>query len=386
MSLQFYTDLPVISKFEGICDLSNYQSIPDNWLVVVSDVVDSRKAIEKGQYKSVNTVGAAGIVAVINALETNDIPYVFGGDGASLCIPPEFLEPVKEAMLGTKRMALNAFDLELRVGAVPVQQLKKMGGSIYVSKIQVCDWYAQAVFAGGGLSLAADLLKANPDIYHFVETPTAVADFSGLECRWNRVVQAEKSVLSILIKASGNSSENLEVYRSIIATINSIIHSEHPVTESGLSFSWNPGWLKNEYKTRSFFSSTWDKIQYFIDLYYRIFLGIVLMKFNIKIGTFNWGRYKPNLVASSDYKKFDDMLRTVISCTSKEKLDLLEYLNSLESNGEILYGLHESEAALVTCIIKEYSGVHFHFIDGDNGGYAMAATHLGVKEKNYTSG
>ena len=82
---------------------------------------------------------------------------------------------------------------------------------------------------------------------------------------------------------------------------------------------------------------------------------------------------------NSDYKKFDDMLRIVLSCSEEEKDKLLAYLNDLEKNGSFRFGIHTSDAALVTCMIKEYSGMHFHFVDGDDGGYAMAAIDMASK-------
>ena len=251
---------------------------------------------------------------------------------------------------------------------------------VLVSKVRICDWYSQTAFAGGGLAFAETLLKDTSE-FNIDEPSSPTADFTGLECRWKRVNQENKTVLTVLIKAQTNQLSELNIYRDIIDTTNSFITSEHPIDSSALSFSWNPDWLKNEFKPRTFSHSFWGKIMYLSNLYYRILLGKVLMRFNIKIGTFNWGNYKSNLVASSDYKKFDDMLRFVISCTTKEKEALLSYLERLENENRIIFGVHESEAALVTCIIKQYSGFHFHFIDGDNGGYALAATQLSEKQK-----
>ncbi len=37
------------------------------------------------------------------------------------------------------------------------------------------------------------------------------------------------------------------------------------------------------------------------------------MKFKIKAGGVDWGSYQENTVATTDYKKFDDMLRMMIT-------------------------------------------------------------------------
>jgi hypothetical protein len=40
------------------------------------------------------------------------------------------------------------------------------------------------------------------------------------------------------------------------------------------------------------------------------------------------------------------------------------------------YGLHRNEAALVTCLIEDYGTRHFRFVDGSDGGYALASVGL----------
>jgi hypothetical protein len=41
-----------------------------------------------------------------------------------------------------------------------------------------------------------------------------------------------------------------------------------------------------------------------------------------------------------------------------------------------VYGLHESKAAIMTCLIFTAGQDHAHFVDGSDGGYAMAAKAL----------
>jgi hypothetical protein len=380
MNTNFYASLPSLQDFHAITDPESYQQIPDEWYVVLSDVVGSRDAIKAGKYKEVNTIGASCIVATINALDTIDVPYVFGGDGASICVPPEYLELTKEAFLGTKNMAKVAFSLELRIGAISVKEIRDEGGELLVAKVQLSKVYEQAVFTGGGLALADKLLKQKNSKY-IIESDSqkVMADFTGLECRWDRVSQDGKLVVSMLVKCTESSLNSVKEYRKIITNIEEIVSSEHPITEPALKFSFNPRWLKNEFRTRTFAKSFIDKVKYIIDIYYRIIIGKILMGFNIKTNSFNWGNYKSDLIMNSDYKKFDDMLRVVLSCTEDEKVSLTNYLNQLEEEGSFRYGMHTSEAALVTCMIKEYSGMHFHFVDGDDGGYAMAAIDMASK-------
>ena len=44
--------------------------------------------------------------------------------------------------------------------------------------------------------------------------------------------------------------------------------------------------------------------------------------------------------------------------------------------GNLVFGLHKSREALVTCIVRSFTGNHMHFVDGSDGGYALAAKGL----------
>ena len=65
---------------------------------------------------------------------------------------------------------------------------------------------------------------------------------------------------------------------------------------------------------------------------------------------------------------------------SAEKKDqLVAYLDALLASGRAFYGLHAAPAALMTCLVFDYGHDHFHFVDGADGGYALAAK--GMKEQ-----
>ncbi len=53
------------------------------------------------------------------------------------------------------------------------------------------------------------------------------------------------------------------------------------------------------------------------------------------------------------------------------------FLEELYTNSSIYYSLHTSSSALMTCYVQSMAhGGHIHFIDGGDGGYAMAAKQL----------
>ncbi len=381
----FYTELNHLYEFKDITDQSVYTPLPDDWFVIVTDVQGSKKAISEGRYKEVNTCGAASITAVINALSPLEVPYVFGGDGASICIPGDYVDQLKGVLLSARNMAKVAFNLDLRAGLVPVSEIRKEGADVLVARLKVSEFYTQAIFTGGGLAIADQIIKSkHGDKYRLQsDTQEISADFTGLECRWKEVKQDNKHVISLLVQATSNDTYSaMDRYRATIDYIESTVKEEHPITTPSLKFSFSPTWLRNEYNVRTYPKKILSKVVYYFRLLFRNTLGVLLMKFDIKIGGFNWKTYKSQLVLHTDYRKFDDMLRVVISASEEEKSDLIAYLNKQEHDGHIVYGAHISDGAIITCMVKKYDGFHYHFVDGSNGGYSVAAKELLRKKNN----
>mgnify|MGYP000920253281 CR=1 FL=1 len=83
----FYDELESFSEFHRLGEGRHYKPLPQDWCVVISDIRGSTKAIEAGRYQDVNTLGAASIAAVQSLFYGHDLPFVFGGDGASFLVP-----------------------------------------------------------------------------------------------------------------------------------------------------------------------------------------------------------------------------------------------------------------------------------------------------------
>lgn len=92
-SPDFYERLPILTDFTSVTDPNHYHSIPDDWWIVVADVRRSTQAIEQGLYKAVNILGASVIIGVLNLAKPTAVPFVFGGDGAAVCLPPIWQRP-----------------------------------------------------------------------------------------------------------------------------------------------------------------------------------------------------------------------------------------------------------------------------------------------------
>ena len=383
----FYSSLPKLENFRDITDRNNFQILPQDWYILVTDIVSSTEAIEAGRYKEVNLIGACSIIAILNIATNIEIPFVFGGDGASILIPPSLLAKAKQALLATQKLAKQQFKLDLRIGAVAVAEVIRGGNEIKVAKFKVSENYSQAIFIGGGLTYATDLIKDDikGESYQIKNTRLAPrANFSGLECRWQDIPSRHGETVSLLVLADNHSRHNGNLYKEVLEQIQNIYGEDediHPIHHRHLNLSFNVKKLYLETKVFSKSRKWVDKIMYLINIQIQNLLGLCFMRFNLKVGM-DWGSYKNIVSAATDYRKFDDMLRMVIAGTSAQREELTRYLEKRHKEGKLVYGLHVSNRALMTCIVFERNGRQVHFVDGADGGYASAAKAMKARMNN----
>jgi Protein of unknown function (DUF3095) len=380
----FYAELPVLHDFWGVADSRNFVQVPDDWYILVTDIVGSTAAIAVGQYKTVNLLGASSITAVLNVTQGLEVPFIFGGDGAVILVPPTLLEPARQALLATQRFAREQFQIDLRVGAVPVAIVSRQHYALKVAKFQATKHYSQANFTGGGLTYATDLVKDdrpdNPYQLESRETFTQKPNFTGLECRWQDIPSQPGQTISLIVAAiDGETQQKDGIYRRVFEQIRAVYGEDqacHPVGRASLNLTMNLQKLQGETKLRSRSSRWCDRLAYLGQIGLQTLIGRVLMRFRLKSGGVDWGAYKDGVISTTDYRKFDDLLRMVIVGTAAQTEQLTQYLEQEFSTGKLVYGLHISDRALMTCLVFERNGRQVHFIDGADGGYALAAKAL----------
>ena len=72
----------------------------------------------------------------------------------------------------------------------------------------------------------------------------------------------------------------------------------------------------------------------------------------------------------------------VIDCSEKQAAQIEQLFRSLYLEHKVFYGIHKSKQALMTCMVFSASeNQHIHFIDGADGGYALAAVKLKAQMK-----
>jgi len=376
----FYAKLPIITDFSAVTRAESYAPLPHDWHVALADVRDSTAAVRAGRYKSVNAVGAAAITAVLNAAGGIEIPFSFEGDGCVLCVPPGLLGEARAALAMTQKIARESFDLDLRVATVPVARIREAGHAILVARFRVSEHYVQAVFAGGGIAFADRLIKDPASASGHVIEPGAVeprGSFEGFECRWQDVPSRHGETVSLMIRAlDPDGNRAAAIYREAIARVREIYGSEetcHPISVPMLAMTFDGRRLAIEAGMRAGGRGRLGLLAWTLRTMGFVLLGKFLMRFGIRTERTEWGSYKETLALNSDVRKFVDIYRQILSGTTAQRRVLEEWLRDRYARGELVYGIHVTDRAHITCLVFDYSGRHLHFIDGADGGLFLAA-------------
>jgi len=373
-NINFYHDMPAMKHLKQITDIDQYLDMPSDWFIAITDVRNSTIAIQNGKYKEVNTVAASTITAILNSLPDIDIPFLFGGDGATIVFPPEVYDEVCHAMAAVRHVALKNFELDVRAGIVPVADVIRDGYFVKVSKIDVSQAFQQPVFTGGGLDHADKLVKTPEyaELYLIPDDVEGEADFTGLECRWSKHPASNEEVLSLLIKATTSDTHNdHNVYDDVLTTISDIYGDEmsrHPISIDKMRVAFNPEHYRTEVSWKNDHVTYWDMI---VLLFWSV-AGSFLWAYVERI----WGQYKSVVIGATDNEKFDDTLRMTISGTHQQREALVAILDKYHQDGKLVYGVHTADHSLMTCVIFDRFNRQMHFVDADNGGYAIAAKQL----------
>lgn len=375
----FYKNLPAFKDFSDLTDDTRFIDIPDSWNIVITDVKGSTQAVREGRYKDVNLVGAASITCALNLSKESEIPFVFGGDGATMLVPEDLLLPLIKELQGLQRLALNSFKLHLRVGYISMKDLRKSSLELQVAKYELSPGNYTAQFKGGALLVAEEMIKKGLPLGATNIEPSAddlTPQLDGLSCRLTPLQNRNGIILSILAKPCIEQDEDtlIEILSGLKHILNGDFLSARPVSLEKLVWKWPYHSFFSEVKTQQGRNSSLMQI---IQTGLHSLAASLSLSFNIPLGAFKPKVYKNELITNSDYKKFDETLRMVIDCSLEQTLAIENFLQKLKDNKKIIFGIHKSSSALMTCIVKSATtNNHIHFIDGADGGYTLAAAQM----------
>jgi Protein of unknown function (DUF3095) len=368
----FYSRLPVneIPISDLLMEEHLFFKIPDNWQVVITDVKNSTLALKEGLYETVNLVATGSIVAVLNiAYKANlSVPFFFGGDGATFILPPGIFDSTMQALLLHRENTRNSFNLDLRVGSLPVAEIYEAGHDLNIGKLKTSQLFAIPVLLGSGLAYAEKKVKGAD--YVFADTPVTneELDLSGMQCRWDRIKPPANNfeVVSLLVIARDGMKQTT-AFKKVMDKMDEIYgepQTRKPITIDKLKLKTTLARIGLEMKARMggfkllYLLTNWIKGS-LAPFYFRTKKGKV---------------YLNNLVDMSDTLVIDGKINTVISGTPRQREQLEAALNEIEKDGDIYYGLFVSKESVMSCYVRNMNDRHVHFVDGAEGGYTKAAT------------
>ncbi|WP_414650774.1 DUF3095 family protein [Ensifer sp.] len=322
---------PAYNEFSRVLDPSVYEPLPGDWLIGITDIVDSTGAIHNGRYEDVNFAGASAIAAIGNAWGKFDFPFVFRGDGAAFALPPEGQEMATTALRQLAAFVKARFGLDLRAGLLTVDSIRQGGQDVRIARYAASKDATYAMFSGGGLKWAERQLKEG---LHQLDPATdgAEPDLTGLACEWRPFARRHGQILSLLAEPTETVRPErfVALAREVIAVFDEGPRHAHPLPDR-MGLPKDP---------------------------------------RVTLEPERWA----GVAANSDFRKYDDGLRLTVDCTV-EQIDRVEaMLTRAREQGEVKFGLHRQSHALMTCLVPSAEpDAHLHFLDGMDGGYAKAA-------------
>jgi len=373
----FYSDLPANGKSLAglLADESSFAEIPLSWHVVITDIRGSTQAVTSGQHQDVNLIATGSIVTVLNiAFGMNiTVPFFFGGDGATFIIPPQLIDKVMRALLLYRSNTLSNFGLDLRTGTVAVAKIYEEGHRIYLAKFKRSALLSIPVVLGSGLNYAEKIIKGDDYLLSGHTEEDTELDLTGMQCRWDQIAPPDnKEEIVTLLVIAVDDGRQPEVFTKVMQKLDELYGSpeiRQPISITKLRYKTTFSRLGTEMRAKMG-RIKWPQLlkTWFTSLYGSIY-------FSTRKGKV----YLNSLVELSDTLVIDGKINTVISGSKLQREALQEFLDGMESGGEIIYGIHISGASVMSCYVRDLKDDHIHFVDGSDGGYTQAARVIKAK-------
>ena len=336
----FFEDLPSFGRFSGVVDQRNFHDLPASWHLAAADIVSSTRAIESGRYKAVNMAGAGVISAVLNGLGRR-VPFVFGGDGAFLAIPPSAVDKTREALSAVQVWVAEELDLALRAALAPMSEVIARGLTVRVARFQAAPDVSYAMFTGGGVSWFDAEMKAGRYAVP-AAGPGSRPDLTGLSCRWNPTRSDHGVIASMIVVPAGRTGgeEFSRLVSDIIALIAGEERDGHPLPAAGPDFRWptraSIGIEARAGGTRRIWLRK-------LGILFQTVVLFVLDRTNGNLGTLNARRYRRELSQNSDFRKYDDGLKLTVDISESRLRGIEQRLEDAQRRGICRFGIHRQE-------------------------------------------
>jgi hypothetical protein len=257
-----------------------------------------------------------------------------------------------------------------------VGEIRRRGREVLVARYEPTPGNSFGLFLGGGGQLVEDVLKdrdaATPaSTIAITAAADGEPDLSGLSCRWAPLKSARGKMIAMILSGS---ADLREAHDRLISIADPEGRGVAPVRFDNLKTKWPPRTLLLEAHARG--GSVPFPVRVIVVAMQTLFAWLIF-KTGVRIPGFDPRRYVSEMTRNTDFSKHDDVLAMVLDCPH-DRIDAIRaHLDERTRRGELNYGIHVSDTALMTCLVESASeSRHVHFIDGGEGGYTMAAREM----------
>jgi hypothetical protein len=375
--VSFFASLPVLVSAQDTFEDANYRAAPQDWALAVTDIVDSTIAIADGRHKTVNFVAAMAIAALKNLCAPQSIPFLFGGDGAVVMVPPQHADAARRELARVRGLAAREFGLRLRVGLAAVGELRRHGSDVRVGRYEPSPGNSFGVFAGGGVGLLEAVVRGrgSPELLAAAAIAESwddgePADLSGLSCRWDVLRSQRGRMVTLIVQGA---TDLRDIHADIMG-----LAAQHgdprPVRLDTLRTRWPPKGFMLEARARRRGGSLALSI---LRVLGETLLAWLVFARGRPLGHFDPDRYRREITVNTDFCKHDNTLCFVVDCALEAIEPIRRYLDRCTATRGVRCGMDVADTALMTCLVTSTTdSLHVHFVDGGGGGYTNAAKHL----------
>ena len=383
---QFYKNLRPFkgTLIELLGDDNYFVDVPKSWHVVVVNILNSTSAVNAGNHHQVNLTATGAIISVLNAIRkvkrSNEIPYFFGGDGATFIVPSSLLNKIIHVLENYRIHIKRKIDLVLRVGEIPVSNLIESEVQLKIAKHRLTDKLSIPIVLGDGLKVMESMIKSS-----FKEEETTAFDetllnLEGMECRWDQILpdQQQTKVVCLLLDASLEKDQR-NVYKKVLAQMDEEFgkfENRQPIKSNNLKLDPNPTKVWEEMKIR-LTSTSW---MYFFKSWLKSNFGRIYLNL-----TSGGKQYLSQIEQLSHTFMLDGMINTVFTAEQKSIDRFIAFLDEMERDKKLIYGIHVTHASVMSCYVLDRRTTHSHFVDGTEGGYTSAAKMFKIKKKGLSN-
>ena len=358
-----------LSDVDNLADISRYQKINDEEILILADIENSTNAIVNGKYKNVNISTTQCIAAVRKTCE-KPLKIQHGGDGFILVAHVSDLFKIAGIMTEMREQILEDFNLNMRCAFWNSSELGRLSVSLHYSSFAFDGGNLQWQFHSNDIQKLEQLMRDGANsIYKLLEKEKP--DITGFRCDFAPLSKEGASYGCCIVDFS--SMDLTERFISIRKILELIVTAN----QNGFAPPFKTNdlvWQTDKSELIGFATRT-------IYYRYRVLFGFVYRIFN-RVGLHWSNRWSASLFQnlhrlplSTDFIKYDGQLKFIVCISDRHKETFLNGLNSLSKHYQFKVGFHWSSRAVITCSVNLENG-NLHFIDGEDGGLTLASKQL----------